>query len=172
MANIDWLRIVAAGTDEILNDLSPLLQVLNHIQQITTTVHAPRILSKRGLWRLSPSWVYISRLRSSCVKCGGKPIHHQSVSVFISVRDVLFDLLKARRQLPVRGWLCHVSSCVSLCSKYGIADTNSITDYKTRWQGLVLPRSDMMDYPEHTNAVGPIVFILLISVKLHANRFI
>lgn len=105
---------------------------------------------------------------------GERPIHHQSVSVWISVRDVLFDLCKARRQLPVRGCLCHGSSCVSLCSKYGIADTNSITDYKTRCKGLALPRLrlETINYPEHTNTYCPIALRPLMSIRLDATKLI
>jgi hypothetical protein len=81
---------------------------------------------------------------------GEGPIHHQTVSVLIFVRDVLFGLLQTRRQLPLRGWSCHDSFYVSLCSKFGIADTDSIADYKTRWKGQAQPRLEMMDYPRHT----------------------
>lgn len=101
---------------------------------------------------------------------GEKPIHHQSVSMLNSVRDVLFNLLKTRRHLPVRGWLCHGSSCVSLWSKYGIDDTNSIADYKTRWKGQAFPRLDTANYPRHTNAYSPIVSMWLISIKLYAVK--
>lgn len=145
MANIDWLRIVAAGTDEILDDLSPHLQVLMHpgfSPSADCGDKAPHEFISPGCVLLASS-------------AGERHIHHQSVSVLISVRDVLFGLLETRRQLPVRGWLCYGSSCVSLCSKYGIADTNSITDYKTRCKGLALPRLNTMNYPEHTNAHWP-----------------